>query len=143
MNEFSERVHNKVEEVLKNTTFNVRITDRRPVDKPHTVEILMDGSVVSVTEEKDWMKLCRMADSFGNELGLLVGMTSAPNLHQGEDFIWRKEFPHMTTKTGNFSKRCKCFECKPNQTVDIHKYNYSVHQNSFGITQVKNKGGVQ
>ena len=138
---FLARVQKKAEEVLKNSTFHVRITDRQPVNKPHIIEILMDGSVVSVTEEKDWMKLCRMADSFGDQLGLLVGNTSPPNLHQGEDFIWRKEFPHMTTKTGNFSKRCKCFECKPNQAID-DKYNYSVHHNSFGITQIKNQGGV-
>ena len=142
MSKFSERVQKKTEEVLENATFHVRLTDRGPVDNPHTVAILMNGSVVSVTEEKGWFEACHMADSFADELGLLVGNTSGPNFHQGEDQIWRKEFPHMTTKTGNFSKRCKCFECKPNQAID-DKYNYSVHHNSLGITQVKNKGGVQ
>ena len=142
MSKFSERVQKKTEEVLENATFHVRLTDRGPVGKPHTVEILMNGSVVSVTEEKGWFEACHMADSFADELGLLVGNTSGPNFHQGEDQIWRKEFPHMTTKTGNFSKRCKCFECKPNQAID-DKYYYSVHHNPFGITQVKNKGGVQ
>jgi len=142
VSKFSERVQKKTEEVLENATFHVRLTDRGPVGKPHTVEILMNGSVVSVTEEKGWFEACHMADSFADELGLLVGNTSGPNFHQGEDQIWRKEFPHMTTKTGNFSKRCKCFECKPNQAID-DKYYYSVHHNPFGITQVKNKGGVQ
>ena len=135
MDSFEKLLHDKVDEVIKNSIFNVRITDRSPMCEPHTIEILRNGKVVSVTEEKDWIKACKISDDFAEQVlsDFYQGFTptSTPNAYDGEDMIWRKEYPHITTKSGNFSKRCKCFDCKPNQHIDIHNYEYSIRYNPW------------
>jgi len=130
MDSFEKLLHDKVDEIIKNSTFHVRLTDRSPMRKPHTIEILRNGKVESVTEEENWIDACNIADAYAEAMipDFVMGFTpsSVPNIYEGEHQIWRKEYPHIETINGNFSKRCKCYDCKPNQSIDIHNYNYSV-----------------
>jgi len=130
MDSFEKQLHDKVDEVIKNSTFHVRLTDKDAMCKPHTIEVLRNGKVVSVAEEEDWYEACKIADDYAEAIipDFLVGFTptSVPNIYEDEQQIWRKEYPHIVTINGNFSKKCKCYDCKPNQSIDIHNYNYSV-----------------